>query len=106
MTHPVKAFMTILGYSVIAQIANENAKKYDLEDALFFQTPTDSAGNVGLQFVPMSLAGKGDFKKGMDVEIYKEHVVFSFDVNDQIEQAYRQQVSKITIASAGSLITP
>lgn len=104
MTNPVKAFLTVLGATIIASVKLETADLYDLEGAFFFQIVAGQQPNAPvIQFTSIHPGHRGDPTKGLDMILQTIHVVAAFEVNDELEKAYLQQVSHIALAGAGTI---
>lgn len=104
MTTEIKAFLTVLGATIIGNVTSETDSFYDLENALFLNARQDTnSGSIAIDFAPISVFADGDASKGVDFTLFKNHVVMPHAVKPEIEKSFNEITGVIQLASSGDL---
>jgi|SRR6185312_11468297 len=104
MTNEKKAFLTVLGMEIVANVVEEFDTYYKLEKALGIAISKDANGRItNIGFGPITGTARGVDADGVDFNLQKAHVVLAHTPNDDVINAHTQVTSKIQIATAGSV---
>jgi hypothetical protein len=99
----VKAFLTVLGATVIAYVEGDTPEAYKLENALFLSVQPGPNGQISLNLGPISVFAPGEIQKGMTLDLLKDKVVIVHDVREEVKQQYSQVVGRIAVVGAGTI---
>lgn len=98
MSDKIKGFATLLGNPILASVESETAEEIVVSGALMVAAQQSEQG-VRISFVPVCIFSDAeDLNKGVNIALRKSSIIYSFNVKDDLKQAYCKQV--------GTIITP
>lgn len=102
----IKAFVTVLGSTIIAEVFSETATAYELNGALGLNMnpidPQDISKGLAPSFMPVAFFTKSAIKDGLNFTLFKDHVVIAYEVEDEVVKLYSQITGKVKIEIATS----
>jgi hypothetical protein len=104
MTDNVRAFITVLGVTVIGDVTSENETELKMSSALFLAAqPNQQTQTITPSFSPVTVFSKDDPLKGSDVTLQKGNIVLEHNLNDKIKEMYSQVTGKVAVVSANAI---
>jgi hypothetical protein len=101
----VKAFITVLGQTIVGKLVGTAGGNYELEGALFFGPQQDpDTGKVGMGYTPIALVAPGNPSDGLKFTLQKSHVVIPHDLSEQAIEAYNRVTGQIQVAPASAIV--
>ena len=106
----VKMFGLVNGMEIIGTIESEDDEKFVIKNALAMNlqqpapgTPPEQAA-VRLSLVPPTFFApemtQDNARKGVDIELYKSTIMFTYAAREDIHNQYKVQTGKIIIAKS------
>ena len=100
----VKAFITVLGQTIVGRLVNDFHDHYTLEGALFFGPQQDpETGKVGMGYTPIAVAAPGNPSDGLTFKLRKTHVVIPHDLSSDAIEAYNRVTGRIQVAPPSAI---
>jgi hypothetical protein len=101
----LKAYITVIGQTIIAEEKDQTGTHYRLEGAFFFGPQQDpETGKVGMGYTPISPVAPGNPVDGLKFSLQKAHVLVTHAVSDAAAEAYNRVTGKIQVAPASAIV--
>ncbi|MBC8427335.1 MAG: hypothetical protein H8D97_00440 [Proteobacteria bacterium] len=100
----IKGLKLSNGMDLVVKSLEENLGDniYSLERAVAIHiTQTEKGPSMG--FLPLTFFGK-DSKVGLNIELAKHHVLFVYEVNDDIKRGYQEFATGLAVPSTPKII--
>lgn len=96
----IKGFKFINGVDVIAKLGKSDETGMELINPVALQVTQDEHGNMGGGFAPMT-----PFGETKTVGVEHSHVMFQYEPNEEIRQAYQQAFSGLVVPTKPQFLT-